>query len=81
MNRRILFAATALLALAACGKKEQLHPAEGHMLPPKPATAVTQPTVVQLLTPPVETRPGRTDDVLKRSEERPDDKFDIPPPG
>jgi predicted small lipoprotein YifL len=81
MNRRTLLAAASLLALAACGKKGMLHPAEGHMLPPKPATAAVQPTVEQLLKPPVETRPGRSDDVLRRSEERPDDKFDLPPPG
>lgn len=81
MNTRTLLAAVVLLGLAACGRKEMLHPAEGHALPPKPATAAAQPTVEQLLKPPVETRPGRSDDVLRRSEERPDDRFDLPPPG
>ena len=81
MRRHAVLAATTLLALAACGKKEQLRPAEGHMLPPKPATATTQPTVQELLIPPVQMRPGRSDDVLRRSEERPDDKFDLPPGG
>ena len=81
MNKRTLLAATLLLALAACGKREALRPAEGHLLPPKPATAVAQPTVAQLLTPPIESRPGRSDDVLTKSQERPDDRFDLPPPG
>jgi hypothetical protein len=81
MTVRSLLAIALLVGLAACGKRDALHPAEGHKLPPKPATASTQPTVDQLLTPPVETRPGRSDDVLRRSEERPDDRFDLPPPG
>lgn len=81
MRARALFAACALLALAACGKRDALRPAEGHSLPPRPATAAAQPDVDALLTPPVETRPNRSDDVLRRSEERPDDRFNLPPPG
>lgn len=81
MATRTILAACALLALAACGKREVLRPAEGHSLPPKPATAAAQPDVDTLLTAPVETRPGRSDDVLRRSEERSDDRFNLPPPG
>jgi len=81
MRYKTLIAATALLALAACGKRDALRPADGQVLPPKPATAATQPDVPALLTPPIETRPGRSDDVLRRSEERPDDRFNLPPPG
>ena len=81
MKLRTVLAATALLALAACGKRDALRPAEGHSMPPKPATAAASPTVDELLTPSVETRPGRSDDVLRRSEERPDDRFNLPPPG
>ena len=81
MKTRTILAAVALLALAACGKRDALRPAPGHSLPPKPASAAAQPTVDELLTPPVETRPGRNDDVLRRSEERPDDRFNLPPPG
>lgn len=81
MMLRLLLPAAALLALAACGQREMLKPPEGHGMPPKPATAATQPDVQRLLTPPVETRPGRSDDVLRRSEERPDDRFNLPPPG
>ncbi|MGC6330515.1 hypothetical protein [Rhizorhabdus sp. FW153] len=74
-------AAIALLLLAGCGKRDVLRPPEGKALPSKPATAATQPTVQDLLTPPVESRPVRSDDVLRRSEERPDDRFNLPPPG
>ncbi|WP_296537056.1 hypothetical protein [Rhizorhabdus sp.] len=78
---RSLLAIPVLLALAACGKRDMLRPIDGHSLPPRPATAAVQPDVPTLLTPPVETRPGRSDDVLRRSEERPDDRFNLPPPG
>ena len=81
VGRTKLLTAAALLALAGCGQREALKPAEGHSLPPKPATAAVQPDVPALLTPPVETRPERSDDVLRRSEERPDDRFNLPPPG
>ena len=81
MKIRTIIAGCALLALAACGKRDALRPPEGHSLPPKPATAAAKPTVDELLTPPPETRPNRSDDVLRRSEERPDDRFDLPPPG
>jgi hypothetical protein len=51
------------------------------MLPPKPLTAASQPDVDALLKPPTETRPARSDDVLTKSQVRPDDRFDLPPPG
>jgi predicted small lipoprotein YifL len=81
MSMKHLLAATALLALAACGQREALKPAAGHTLPQKPATAAVQPSVNALLDPGPETRPERSDDVLTRSQERPDDRFDLPPPG
>lgn len=71
----------ALLALAGCGRREPLQPAEGASLPPKPAMAPATPTVSELLTPPPAARPERSDELLKRSEERRDDRFDLPPPG
>jgi len=82
MNRAtILFASVLLTGLAGCGQRESLKPAKGHELPPKPATAATVPTVGALLAPPVETRPTRSDDVLQKSQERPDDRFNLPIPG
>ena len=73
-------AALALLLLAAgCGKVEPLRPAGGAGLPPAPAHAARAPTTDELLTPPPIARPTRTEDTLRRSEEREDDRFDLPP--
>ncbi len=70
----------ALLPLvAACGKVEPLKPAAGEALPPKPASSARAPTTDELLTPPPIARPTRTEDTLRRSEEREDDRFDLPP--
>jgi len=76
-----LLTVAALLMLAGCGSREALRPAAGETLPPKPAMAATTPTVDDLLTPPAEARPDRSDELLKKSEERRDDRFDLPPPG
>ena len=73
----------AVLALAllapACGKVEPLRPAAGTALPPKPASAARALTADEMLTPPPIARPTRTEDTLRRSEEREDDRFDLPP--
>jgi len=74
----IALAITAVL-LSGCGSRDALRPAEGKALPPKPAMATTTPTVDQLLTSPPEARPDRSDELLKKSEERPDDRFNLPP--
>jgi hypothetical protein len=67
------------LLLSACGKVEPLRPAAGDPLPPKPASAARAPTADELLAPPPIARPTRTEDTLRRSEEREDDRFDLPP--
>ena len=77
--RRALLLGLLLLA-AACGKREALTPLPPRTLPPQPATAPTQPTVDQLLTPAPQARPERSDELLRRSEERREDRFDLPPP-
>ena len=71
----------ALIALSGCGSREGLQPEAGKSLPPKPAMATTTPTVDELLTPPPVARPDRSDELLKKSEEQPDDRFNLPPPG
>ncbi|HEX2762239.1 MAG TPA: hypothetical protein VHM92_00135 [Allosphingosinicella sp.] len=67
------------LAAAACGSVEPLQPKPGAAMPPKPALAAKAPTTDELLTPPPIARPERQDDGLRRSEEREDDPFDLPP--
>jgi hypothetical protein len=67
------------LALSACGGRVALKPQTGKALPPKPETASAVPTPDQLLVPDIQSRPKRSDEQLKRSEERQNDKFDLPP--
>ena len=67
-------------ALAGCGLKEPLEPPEGQRLPPAPPMASRPMTSEDLLTPPPIARPERVDELLRRSEERQDDRFDLPPP-
>ena len=69
----------AALLLAACGKQQVLHPPVGVPLPPKPATSPVQPDATALLLAPAPFRPSRSDELLTKSETRPDDRFDLPP--
>jgi len=70
-----------MLCLAACGGREPLQPAQGESMPVAPAMALATPTTDDLLEPTTQQRPDRVDELLRRSEEREDDPFDLPPPG
>jgi hypothetical protein len=70
-----------LATLSGCGSREALRPVTGKSMPPKPAMAATAPTVDELMTSPPAARPDRSDELLKKSEERPDDRFNLPPSG
>ena len=74
-----LLLALGILALAGCGRVEELKPAAGHSLPVKPLLARATPTADDLLTPPTYARPDRVDELMKRSEARKADPFDLPP--
>lgn len=78
MARRvsILFA---IVLLAACGRVAPLRPAQGEPLPVKPLMARATPTPEELLTPPAFADPQRVDELIKRSQPRPVDRFDLPP--
>ena len=65
--------------LAGCGHEAPLQPAQGEPLPVKPLMAHTTPTAEDLLTPPVYANPERIDELIKRSQPRPVDRFDLPP--
>lgn len=67
------------LCLAACGKVGDLEPRTGNAMPPQAYGQKTEQTAEALSTPSVQARPGRTDELLKRSERREDDPFDVPP--
>jgi len=68
------------LCLTACGGREELRPAAGETLPPKPYAADAAPSPSELMTPEAQARPRRSDELLRKSEERRDDRFDLPPP-
>lgn len=76
------FALVSLIALlvAGCGKVADLKPAAGQSLPVKPLMARTTPTANELLTPPTYAAPERIDELMKKSEPRAQDPFDLPPP-
>ncbi|MEA3064964.1 MAG: hypothetical protein QOJ27_1410 [Sphingomonadales bacterium] len=78
---RVPLSLLGLALLAACGNMEPLQPKTANAMPPKPAMAARAPTTEELLTPPPNARPARQDDGLRRSEEREDDPFDLPPTG
>lgn len=80
MNRASKIASIAFFALAGCGSVGDLKPAAGRSLPVKPLMARVTPTAEDLLTPPPYARPARIDELMKRSEPRVSDPFDLPPP-
>lgn len=75
-----LLAVFALLLLSACGAARELQPAQGRGLPDRPYGATATPTAKQLSTASPQARPGRSDELLQKSEERRGDTFDLPPP-
>ena len=77
--RRIAIGAGAALLLAACGVRAPLEPPPGENLPVRPETATQTPTSEELLERPPIARPARIDELLTRSEEREEDRFDLPP--
>jgi hypothetical protein len=83
MATRRLTAATlaACALLGACGAKADLKPPAGQPAPAVPLGATRAPTTQELTTPDAQARPARSDDLLKRSERREPDDFDLPPPG
>jgi hypothetical protein len=81
MIRSIALLCLAALALSGCGRRVPLQPAQGKSLPIKAEGAPQTPTPEELMTPSTQAQPKRSDEQLKRSEERREDKFDLPPEG
>ena len=80
MKRHVVAAAVLVpLLLGGCGAARQLEPPAGQSLPPAPYGATATPTPAQLLTPTPQQRPQRSDELLKSSQERRSDEFDLPP--
>lgn len=77
MRRAIVL--LALLGLAACGGRQALKPIEGQRSPPVPRGADAAPTPQQLMEASTQARPERNAELLRQSEEREADTFDLPP--
>jgi hypothetical protein len=76
MKRSIVLLA---LVLAGCGSANGLQPGPGVALPPKPYGATATPTPTQLTQPTNQARPERSDELLRSSDQRRGDDFDLPP--
>ena len=76
---RTTFIIGVAMCVAGCGKVGDLEPRTGNSMPPQAYGQTTDQTAKLLTTPSVQARPGRTDELLKRSDRREDDPFDIPP--
>ena len=76
--RRLIVPAL-VLALAGCGVRADLKPQAGKQLPVAPFGREEAPSSAQLLKADVQSAPERSVEIRKRSEERPDDPFDLPP--
>jgi hypothetical protein len=68
-----------LLALAGCGVRADLKPKAGKELPVAPYGRDTRPSSAQLLETTPQAAPERSVELRKRSEERADDPFALPP--
>ena len=79
--RHLAVSAVLLALLAACGSKADLKAPAGQPAPAVPVGATRAPTTEELTTPDAQARPARSDELLKRSEQREPDDFDLPPPG
>jgi hypothetical protein len=79
IQRKILLVSAAALALAACGKVGDLEPKVGQTMPAKAIGQTEAASAEALSTPSVQARPGRSDELMRRSERRRDDPFDLPP--
>lgn len=71
--------ACAALAVSACGGRAPIKPPEGASLPPAPYGAPARPDAEELLELDALAAPERSVELRRRSEEREDDPFDLPP--
>jgi hypothetical protein len=79
MQRSHLALVALALALSACGGRQPLKPVTGQNLPAVPVGAAAAPTAQALMTPSTQARPERNVELLRQSDVRQDDPFDLPP--
>ncbi|PZN97127.1 MAG: hypothetical protein DCF31_01370 [Alphaproteobacteria bacterium] len=70
----------ALLLLAACGKQGELTPVPPRPAPLQAAETVRPKTPEDMLKLPTQSAPQRVDDPVRNADQRPDDRFNLPPP-
>jgi predicted small lipoprotein YifL len=68
-----------LVTMAGCGKVGPLEPKLGQAPPDKVYGQMQVPDSTALMTSSEQARPGRSDELMRRSERRSDDPFDLPP--
>ncbi|MFM2411147.1 MAG: hypothetical protein RL481_1975 [Pseudomonadota bacterium] len=66
-------------ALSGCGKVGPLQPQAGQAPPAKAYGQSEAPAPDTMMTPSEQARPGRSDELMRRSERRINDPFDLPP--
>ncbi len=76
---RALILPVLILSLAGCGARGKLKLPEGEPPPPPAYGSTATPTPEALTTPTTQQRPQRSDEILRNSEERPNDPFQLPP--
>ena len=76
---RIPVALMLALALAGCASRSELKPKAGKELPVAPYGRDERLSSNALLEPPPQAAPERSVELRKRSEERADDPYDLPP--
>jgi len=76
---RLLALLTGALLLSACGSRTPLAPRAGASLPVAPYGATSTPSAEELLRRDALAAPQRSVELRRRSEERQDDPFDLPP--
>ena len=76
---RLVMVLAGAVLLAACGSRAPLTPPESASLPVAPHGAITPPNADELLRRDALAAPERSVELRRRSEERQDDPFDLPP--
>jgi hypothetical protein len=79
MKRTSVLLVVVALALTACGRRAELAYPSGSTGPATPAGSTAPPTPRQLTEPTEQARPERDDEVLRQSEPREPDPYDLPP--
>lgn len=83
MRKKPIFGALGAICVSAvvagCGTRTELQPPPGAQLPVAPYGASERPDADMLLTPGPQAAPERQIELRRRSQEREDDPFDVPP--